>query len=388
MANTFTTNYSLTKPEPGGANDTWGTLLNSDLDDLDSQVYNKVDKVDQKGVTHSLTFSGNNITTGTSNGFNSYIAGDRLYIANASANAANLGEFLIENVVSDTELDLKKADGTTDASFTTQTISSVVYLVSIPRFTRQGLTQLAGEIKLYGSITASVIQNLGSIAYSGSTRYFWLPCDGTAYLRTLYDDLFDVIGTNFGDGNGSTTFNVPDFRGRAPVGTGTGAGNNTYDADSGEEPAGAALTARDLGEWGGQETFAIASGNLPTHAHSLASHTHVVPSATTTGGSHTHLANPVHNTSLSNLNLTFGSSDYTLGGTGRGYSISPAADSDYKVRHNTSSDGVSATVPANTAAASTTNSGNTGTGNSLDNTALSFQERAIPFLCVNYIIAT
>ena len=259
MANTFTTNYGLTKPEVGGDNDQWGTHINSNLTDIDTQVFNKVDKVDQKGVTHSLSFAGNNITTGTANGFNSYVAGDRIYIANSSSNTANYGEFLIDNVVSDTELDLKKADGSTDAGFTTESgVSSTVYLVSIPKFTRQGLTQLAGEIKLYASVTASVIQNLGSITYAGATRYFWLPCNGTAVSRTVYDDLFDVIGTSFGTGDGSTTFNVPDLRGRVAVGDDTIAGSTaTRMPDS----------ADNIGNSGGVHEQTIAEAQMPAHTH-------------------------------------------------------------------------------------------------------------------------
>ncbi|WP_375608911.1 MULTISPECIES: phage tail protein, partial [unclassified Bartonella] len=41
----------------------------------------------------------------------------------------------------------------------------------------------------------------------------WLPCDGRAYSRRTYRALFEVIGTTWGEGDGATTFNVPDFRG-------------------------------------------------------------------------------------------------------------------------------------------------------------------------------
>lgn len=46
----------------------------------------------------------------------------------------------------------------------------------------------------------------------------WLLCDGSAILRSLYSQLFDVIGTTYGSGNGTTTFNLPDLRGRIVAG--------------------------------------------------------------------------------------------------------------------------------------------------------------------------
>ena len=64
---------------------------------------------------------------------------------------------------------------------------------------------------------------LGTInAFGGTTApEGWLLCQGQALSRTEYKDLFDVIGTAYGSGDGSTTFNLPDMREAAPVGAGT-----------------------------------------------------------------------------------------------------------------------------------------------------------------------
>ena len=71
---------------------------------------------------------------------------------------------------------------------------------------------LIGEIKMWSSGTAP-------------TGY--LLCNGAAVSRTTYASLFAVVGTTWGAGDGSTTFNLPDFRDRFPVGAGT-----TYSANS------------------------------------------------------------------------------------------------------------------------------------------------------------
>jgi microcystin-dependent protein len=68
--------------------------------------------------------------------------------------------------------------------------------------------------------TGSVVAFAGSAAPVG-----WLLCDGTAKDRTTYAALFAILGTAYGVGDGGTTFNIPDLRGRVALGraaTGTG----------------------------------------------------------------------------------------------------------------------------------------------------------------------
>lgn len=79
----------------------------------------------------------------------------------------------------------------------------------------------------------------------------WGDCDGAAISRTTYAALFAEIGTTYGVGDGSTTFNKPDFRGRSLIGAGTGSG----------------LTARSRGQSGGAEGHALTESENGVHTH-------------------------------------------------------------------------------------------------------------------------
>jgi microcystin-dependent protein len=102
-------------------------------------------------------------------------------------------------------------------------------------------------------------QYAGATAPSG-----YLLCDGSTVSRTTYAALFAVLSTTYGAGNGSTTFNLPDLRGRVPIGAGTGTGLNASGTGA---PSGTAQTARTRGQWGGEETHLLTGAESGTSAH-------------------------------------------------------------------------------------------------------------------------
>ena len=125
--------------------------------------------------------------------------------------------------------------------------------------------------------TGTIIDFAGLNAPAG-----WLPCDGAAVSRTTFSGLYAVLGgaaSPWGQGNGSSTFNVPDFRGRTAVGVGTGPG----------------LTNRAVAATGGEERHALLIGEITAHVHTLGNHTHSMQSHTHAGVNHLHYMDHYHN---------------------------------------------------------------------------------------------
>ena len=119
--------------------------------------------------------------------------------------------------------------------------------------------------------------------YAGSSAPDgWLLCDGSTYSRTTYANLFAAISTTFGAGDGSTTFHIPNTKGRTLVGAGQGSGGGTS-ASSGAISGGSTLTNRALGSWYGTESVTLVADNMPAHVHGLNSHTHSASHAHTVG---------------------------------------------------------------------------------------------------------
>lgn len=116
--------------------------------------------------------------------------------------------------------------------------------------------------KQYVDANAAAGPPTGTImAYAGSTAPAgWLMCNNLPVSRTTYAGLFAVIGTTYGAGDGSTTFNVPDLRGRAVAG---------LDNMGGAANANRVPWTNALGTAGGAHAHQLAISEMPSHTHTV-----------------------------------------------------------------------------------------------------------------------
>lgn len=81
----------------------------------------------------------------------------------------------------------------------------------------------------------------------------WLICDGSAISRTSYSALFDTIGVTYGSGDGITTFNIPDLKGKVIIGS---------------------SESHPVSSVGGEEDHQLTAQEIPSHYHSIPQHGH------------------------------------------------------------------------------------------------------------------
>ena len=182
----------------------------------------------------------------------------------------------------------------------------------------------------------------------------WLLCDGSAVSRTLYTTLFGVIAEIYGNGNGSTTFNLPDVAGKITIGV-----NGTYA----------------LASTGGAADTTLVIANLPSHTHTPTDpqHTHTATDAGhvhgVTDGGHVHAA---------------GTGNFATDFAGSGLYATGAVFGDAQANTASATTGLSinsgTAVVTNTASSTGITIGNTGSDTSFS--------RLPPYIAFNKIIKT
>lgn len=193
------------------------------------------------------------------------------------------------------------------------------------------------------------------VLFAGSTvPEGYLVCDGTAVSRSTYSTLFDAIGTTYGVGDGSTTFNLPDLTGRVAIGV-----SGTYS----------------LGSSGGEEAHSLSVAEIPAHLHTVPQHGHgSTIKATTPVLTHT-VTQPAYNYTRANgtaKRMNYGKSCVTGRSSTNATRSTNFAISNHAAADCTMSGGISDCQAFDT--------GLTGEG--------AYHNNMMPFITMNYIIST
>lgn len=232
MPSTFTVNLNLELQATGEHSGTWGSSLNTaDFAILD----------DALGGLQSVSLSASNVTLNTTQ---------------TQKNAYLLTGVLLANVVVIWPAIGRTyfvANNTTGAFTVTLRAGSGSATVVVPQGAA-GYYTISGN-SVYQPTRPGVDTGFIGMFASSTVPTGYLECNGAAVSRTTYSSLFGVIGTTWGVGDGSTTFNLPDFRGYFARG---------WDHGAGVDPGRAFASTQ-------------TSANLEhTHTGIAASHTHTV----------------------------------------------------------------------------------------------------------------
>lgn len=341
---------------------TASTQINTTANTGTVAIGNGSNEVDMYGGTNKLGQSGStNTITGTTDVVGTTTINDSNGIATTKINtgsttgAVTIGNVNVSSVDIEgtTTINSSVAKNTQIGSATSYTgiggAADASYALKVT-----GATNITGNLTVGGAITGTFIPTSTILPYAGATAPTgYLLCSGAAISRITYATLFGVIGTTYGSGDGSTTFNIPDLQAYFPVGFKSG------DANFGT-----------LGGSGGSKTFTLATTNLPAHNHSVTDpgHTHTISQ---TAHSHT-ITDPGHTHTVPNYNSN-GSTNIRSGGTNQAQVADATNSANTGVTVNTTS----ITISNNSATTGIT------TDNTGSDTAVTHLQ---PYLTINYII--
>lgn len=233
--------------------------------------------------------------------FDGMIVSFRAALANSGAATVNINTIGTK--------DIKKAQGGSEQALAAGDIQAANTHMLVYRSAwnaGSGAFQLLNPGMAGGTPVGSVMDYAGTSAPAG-----WLFCYGQAISRTTYSALFTAIGTTYGAGDGSTTFNLPDCRGRVSAGKDDMGGASANRLTS-------PINGDTLGATGGSESHTLTAAEMPVHNHTAtdSGHTHPVISS----GSAVQLQGPGGGWggNVSGGNSGLGYANITVGNAGSG----------------------------------------------------------------------
>ena len=301
MASTYTTNLRLTKQGDGDNPNTWGQVLNDGVISLADDAIAGYTTV-SIGSAATVTLTENQGTgdqsrsailelKGSVGGSHSAINilipnNSKTYLVRNSITYSSAGADVIMKVAGNTGVTVPTGgtsfvltNGTsviTHNSFKNLVVDETVTVGGNAIFKTNvsvsGNVAVAGNVSVAGNVCASAFYGDGSNLTGGMPTGAIMPyavtaapsgyllCDGSAVSRSTYSALFTVVSSLYGNGDGSSTFNVPDLRGRFMAGY--NAATSRLTSVSSDMVDGALIA-----NTGGIQAVTITEAQLPAHTH-------------------------------------------------------------------------------------------------------------------------